>query len=306
MVTSTSSIPASSATTTSSTSTLSSDVYNKVEQVMTSQSAGVTKLNNSLTADQTTISALGQLQSALADFQSVAQSLAGAGLSMAATSSASGILSATTSDQAATGSHTVDVQQLAQGQALSSAVQASPTSAIGSGASTVIKIASASGASQSITINNTNNSLQGIAGALQAAGVNAQVVQGSGGYALTIVGASGAANGMSISVSGDASIQGLMAYDPAGGKGMTQTAAAQDAVLTVDGKQVSSPTNSVGGAIAGTTLALSGTGSTTLTVAQDSSQIASNVASLASAYNTLNAKLQTLQGGGLQSDTAVN
>lgn len=300
-----------------SSSTISADVYAKVEKVMSTQTAGIQKINDGLTADQTKISALGQLQSALADFQSAAEALAGAGLSTAASSSTAGILTASTTDTSAVGSHTVDVTQLAQSQLLSTSAQASQTAAIGTGAATTIRIDygstgsdgsfTAGAASKSINIDGSNNTLQGIAGALQAAGINAQIVQGSGGYSLSIVGPTGAANSMRISVTGDSGVQGLVSYDPAAKSGaMTQVTAAQDAIATVDGKQVASASNTIAGAITGTTLNLTGKGSTTVTVAQDSSKIAGNISSLATAYNALNAKIKSLQAGDLKSDTAVN
>jgi flagellar hook-associated protein 2 len=310
-VSNTSTAATAASTAASTSSTVSADVYAKVESVMNSQSASVTKINNAVTADQTKISALGQLQSALADFQSTAQSFSGAGLDMAATSSASSVLSGQTTADSTAGTYAVNVSQLAQAQVLNTASQASPTSAIGTGASTVLTV-TAGGSSTKITIDTSNDSLDGIASALQSAGVNAQVVQGAdGAYSLTVVGASGAANSMSIGVSGDSSLQSLLTYPPSAastssGTGMTQTAAAQDAMLTVDGKQITSASNAVTGAIGGTTLNLTSTGSTTVTVAADSSQIAGNVDKLVSAYNALNTKLQSLQSGDLQSDTAVD
>lgn len=307
----------SSTNSTSASSTISADVYAKVDKVMSSQTAGIQKINDGITADQTKISALGQLQSALADFQSIADALSGAGLSTAATSSPSGVVSATTTDASILGNHSIDVTQLAQSQLLNTPVQASQTAAIGSGAATTIQIDygttgsdgsfSPGASSKSITIDSSDNSLQGIAGALKAAGINAQIVQGSGGYSLSIVGPSGAASSMRISVTGDSAVQSLVSYDPSSkSNGLTQTTAAQDAIATVDGKQVTSATNTLSDAIAGTTLTLTGKGSSTVTVAQDSSKIAGNITSLANAYNALNAKIQALQGGDLKSDTAVN
>jgi len=86
---------------------------------------------------------------------------------------------------------------------------------------------------------------------------------------------------------------------------LTQGAAAQDAVVKVDGVAVTSPTNKLDSTIAGLSVTLTGTGKTTLTVAQDRSQIGSNIQAFVSAYNDLNQKLQTLQSGDLKSDTAL-
>ncbi|MRW94585.1 flagellar filament capping protein FliD [Duganella sp. FT80W] len=306
-----------SSTTSSTTSTVSTDVYNRVEQVMSSQTTAANKLNASLTSDQTKLSALGQLQSALANFQQIAAGLTGDGLSTTAASSASSVLSATSTGSAKSGTYAVEVQQLAQGQFLTSAASSSASAAIGSGASTTVKIEfgtdgdggfkAGSTASKTITIDSSNNTLDGIAAALKTAGVDASVVKGSDGqYTLNIAGQSGAANSMRINVSGDASVKNLLAYDPDGTQNLTQTAAAQDAILTVDGKQVTSASNTVkDSAISGATLNLTAAGKSNVTVTQDSSQIGANLKAFVSAYNDLNAKMLKLQSGDLQSDTAL-
>ena len=293
----------------------SAEVYAKVEKQMLSQNTGVTKLNNNLTRDQTKLSALGQLQSALAKFQGVAQSMAGSGLSTSATSSTAGVVGATTTDKAASGSYAIDVRQLAQGQTLTAAAQKTSTTAIGTGASAQITIelgsvdgkqfSAGDGKAITLTIDSSNNTLDGIAAALKKAGVDASVIKGDDGYTLSLNGKSGADNSMRISVAGDAAISNLLTYSPSASKGMQQTAAAQDALATVAGKEVKSASNTLTSAIDGVTVELKAKGETNLVVAKDSSQIGSNVASFVKAYNELNAKLQSLQDGDLKYDTAL-
>lgn len=296
---------------------ISADVYARVEKVMSSQTKGVAKLNDALTRDQTKLSALGQLHSALAKFQAVAQGVSGAGLATSASSSTPGVLGASTTGKAASGTYAIDVKQLAQGQVLSGAPQKTADAAIGAGGPAVIKVefgATVDGKFtpgdaknvKSITLGAGKHSLQDIAAAFKEAGIDAQVIKGDDGYALVMKGQSGAANGMRISVSGDAGVKELVSYPaPAGAKGLGETAPAQDALLTVNGTQVKSALNKISTAIPGATLDLTAKGTTNVVVAQDSSQIASNVANLVSAYNTLNAKIQTLQKGDLKTDSAL-
>jgi flagellar hook-associated protein 2 len=308
-----------SATSAASTA-VSSDIYKRVEQTMTSQNGAATKLNATLVRDQTKLSGLGQLQSALADFQALAASLTGSGLSTSAASSAKTVLTATSTGAAKAGTYAIDVKQLAQGQFLTSEEFTSATTKIGSGATTTVKIdfGTAGGAkgfttngtasSKTITIDSTNNTLEGIAAAFKAAGVDVKVVKGDDGkFSLGIAGESGAANSMRISVSGDAALKGLLAFDPDGAQKLKQTTAAQNAILTVDGKEVTSPTNSLAkdNGIAGATLTLTGTGKSDVTIKQDSSHIGANLKSFVAAYNDLNKKLQTLQQGALKGDTAI-
>ncbi|HTD03587.1 flagellar filament capping protein FliD, partial [Undibacterium sp.] len=153
-------------------------------------------------------------------------------------------------------------------------------------------------------------SLQDVAAAINQAGigVKASVVQKADGYALMLNSAAGAAGSMRIGVNGDSVLKGMLSFDPAGVKGLIQTAAAQDAQLTVDGNAVSSPTNTVAGkdGLSGVTLNLSAVGKATLTVAQNSGQIASNVNALVSNYNALNFSLNNLKQGDLKSDPIVD
>ena len=310
----TSSIGATSSSAASSTSTLSPDVAARVQQVLASQATSITKLNNTLTTDQTTLSGLGQLQSALASFETTAQGMSSLSQGTGATSTNTGVAGAQIGTGATPGSYALTVQQLAQGQYLTSSEFPSSSTPIGAGATSTVTVDfgtadggsfTANGSSQSITINSSNDTLDGIAAAFQAAGINAKVVQGSDGqYALAIQGQTGANNSMKISVSGDPAVQNLLAYDPAGTQAMTQTSPALDAQLIVDGKAVTSASNSVTSAVAGTTLTLSATGKSTITVSQDASQIAAGVASFVTAYNTLNSKLQSLQSAGMAGDPA--
>lgn len=294
----------------------SSAVLAKVEKAMSSQKGAVAKLNQSISGDQSKLSGLGQLQSMLADFQAVARRLAGAGLLTAATSSAPDVLAVTGGGDAQAGAHSVEVKQLAQPQVLASAAQSSSSAAIGAGARTVVRIetgtAGADGftpgkqAAKTITIDQGNNTLDGMAAALKSAGIDAAVVKSGNGYALSVKSASGADSSLRISVSGDAAVRNVLAYQPglaASAQGMTQTAAARDAVATVDGKDVTSAANTV--QTGGLTLSLKSAGKANVTVARDSTQVASNVKNLAAAYNTLQDKLDVLGKGALKSDPAL-
>ncbi|MBV6323023.1 flagellar filament capping protein FliD [Duganella violaceipulchra] len=303
---------------TSASSTVSNDIYNRVQQTMASQNSAATKLNTTLKNDQTKLSALGQLQSALANFQSIAAGLTGSGLSTSAATSVKNVLTAASSGTAKAGTYAVEVKQLARGQFLTSDAFAASDAKIGSGAATTVKIdfgtaggdqgfaVNGKAASKSITIDGSNNTLDGIAAAFKAAGVDVKVVKGDDGkFSLAIAGQSGAANSLRISVSGDAALKNLLAFDPDGSQKLKQASAGMDAILSVDGKDVTSASNTVDKAIAGATLTLTSAGKTDVTITQDASQIGANLKSFVSAYNDLNKKLQALQKGDLKSDTAM-
>lgn len=290
------------------------DLYARVSKSLLSQNASVSKLSNAIAADDTKLSSLGQLSSALSGFQAVAQSLNGSGLQTSATAGNASVLEALTKTGAKAGTYQVDVKQLAQAQQLTSKAQSSQTAPIGTGASTTIRIelGTASGNSYAprtattITIDSTNNSLEGIAKAFKAAGVDATVVKNGSGFSLQLNGETGAANSLRVSVGGDSALQKLLGYAPGAAGGLTQNTAAQDAKLTVDGKAVTSASNTVTGALDGTALALKTVGTSSVTVGQDNGSIAKNVATFASSYNSLVGKLATLRSGSLKSDASVS
>lgn len=300
--------------------TPSASVLAKVERTLASQAGSVARLNTSLLRDQTKLSGLGQLQSALTGFQSIAERLAGSGLSTSASSSGKGVLNVSAGGTAKPGTYAVDVKQLAQGQILNSDKLATAGTKIGTGSPATIKVefgtegadkfTPGKTAAKTITIDSKNNTLDGIAAAFKDAGIDASVVKSGTGYALQIKGENGEASSMRISVTGDAAVKSLVSYNPAANnsptaQGLTQAQAAQDALATVNGKDVKSASNTLKDAIEGVSVTLTGAGKTDVTVSQDSAQIAQNVTNFVNAYNDLSNKLTALQKGELKSDLAL-
>jgi flagellar hook-associated protein 2 len=308
-------IPLSSLSTLGTAGLGSADLTARVNNQLIGKNAGVQRLSAELARDQTRLSGLGQLSNALATFQSVAQSLDKGGLQTAATASNPAILTGVTVGGAKSGTYQVDVRQLAQSQQLTSRAQQSATAAIGTGAATTIKIdfGTTSGSNFSVgskqsvnlTIDASNNSLNGIAAALKSAGIDAGVARSGNGYSLVINGKTGSSESLRISVGGDASLQKLLATNPTGTQNLIQTRAAQDAKLSVDGKAITSASNVITGAIKGTALSLTKVGTTSLTVSQQDSQIGKNVTAFVEAYNRLNDSIKTLQNEDLKGDQTI-
>lgn len=278
--------------------TPSDAVLARVEQTLAPQRGAAAKLNASINLTQARFSGLGQLQSALSVFQDIAESLAGSGLSTRGSSSAGSVLGVTTNGKAEVGSHQIKVGQLAQQQILISPEAQTADARLGTGSPTVIKIGSGD-SSKSITIDSRNNTLQGIADALKEAGVDASLVRSSTGTALQLRSASGEANKLNISVAGDTTIRSLFSQ-------ATQTQAAQDAILTVDGKTIKSADNNVESAIAGVTLKLTDEGESTVTIARDNSQIGKNVEAFVKGFNALQDRLDNLAKGALRGNPALS
>jgi len=299
------------------------DVNGIVSKLMAVESQPLKLLQKREASFQAKITAYGTIKGALSSFQSAISSLNSVSKFQAFTASSSdtSVVTASAATTATPGSYAITVGTLAQAQSISSAGQASTTAAIGAGGSTTLTFEfgtisggalasgvytgasftqNASQATGTVTINNTNNSLQGIRDAINAAniGVTASIVSDGSAtnpYHLLLTSKStGQAQSMKISVSGDASIASLMNYDPAGTQNFTQTVAAQNASLTVNGQSINSASNAVTGAIAGVTLNLAKAGSSTLTVANDTAAVTSAVNALVKAYNETNATINNL------------
>ncbi len=175
--------------------------------------------------------------------------------------------------------------------------------------------------SGSVVIDSSNNTLQGVADAINKAsiGVTATIVSDGSAtpYHLVLTSNKTGENAsMKISLSGDgsnppdAALQSLLGYDPAGTQSMQQTTAAQDTKLTVNGIAVSSHNNTVSEAIQGVSMTVNQTGSTSLNVARDTASVKSSLQSFVKAYNDLNGALkkltaydpETKKAGALQGD----
>lgn len=179
-------------------------------------------------------------------------------------------------------------------------------------------------ASGTVTLDTKDQTLQGIRDAINKAniGVTATIVSDGSANPYHLVVTSnktGAKSSMKISADGadggpvNAGIASLLGYDPNGAQGMTQTSGAQDTKLTMNGIAVTSSGTTVDDVVQGVSMDLSATGSTTLTVGQDSSSVTTAVNGFVKAYNDLNstiAKLtaydpETKSGAVLQGDSAV-
>ncbi|CDG81907.1 flagellar filament capping protein FliD [Janthinobacterium agaricidamnosum] len=161
--------------------------------------------------------------------------------------------------------------------------------------------------SGSVTIDGTNNSLQGIADAINKGnfGVTASIVSDGSenpSHLVLTSTSTGASSSMKISLSGkngqppDAALVSLLSYDPSGVQNLSQKTAAQNTLADVNGIAVSSTTTTVAGAIEGVSLTVGSTGSASLVVAKDTTAVTTSITAFVKAFNDLNGQLKTLTG----------
>jgi flagellar hook-associated protein 2 len=263
------------------------------------------------------LSALGTLRAALAKFQDTVTTLKSIDKFQGrqAILSSDSFLSATTDSTAVPGSYDIEVQQLASAQKLQSGSFASGATVVGTGTLQIVT----GGQTFDVTIDDTNNTLAGIAKAINESGAGADVVatviSGASEARLTITARNtGLANAMTITPSGgDGGLAGLT-Y-PSGG--MTQLNAALDARVLVDGVLATSASNTITGAIAGVTLNVeqenAPSDTTTLTIDYDRTATRKTVGDFVTSYNAVVDAIKsvasynatTKQGGPLFGDTGV-
>jgi len=223
---------------------------------------------------------------------------------IAASTSDPSILSATAMSGTASGTHTITVSNLATTSPAYSAAIASSSTALATG---TLNIQVGSGAATPITIDNTNNTLDGLAQTINNTpniGVSASVITDANGARLALV-------------SNTSGQGGSLTVTPSSGLPTFTTAAGQNASLTVDGIPISSASNVVTGVLSGVTLNLAGANpntSVTVSTGPDVTQQEAAVNSFVSAYNTVIGDLNsqfaidptTNQAGALASDGTLS
>lgn len=321
------------------------DVPTLVSQLMSLERRPIDQLNTKVSSYEAKISSYGTLSGLVSGFKTAVQSLNGSSSStlqaFQATASDASIFSASASSTAAAGTYSLNVTTLAQSQNLVAAGTASSTTAISNGTATTVTLdfgtisggtltaGTYSGATftsngsgtKSITIDGTNNTLQGIRDAINTAnmGVTATIINDGSANPnrLTLTSnTTGASNSVKITTSGgDGTINSLLSNDPAGTQNLNQTIAAQNANFTANGIAITSVSNSVTNVIQGVTLTLNKTTTTpvTLTVARDTDAINKAVSGFVDAYNALQSQLKsrsafgnkTSAGGALAGDGTI-
>lgn len=318
------------------------DVPTLVSQLMSLERRPIDQLNARIDSYQTKISSFGTISGLVSSFQSSLQTLNNSLGAFSATPSDTSILSASASSAAVAGTYSLNVTSLAQSQNLVAAGQVSSTSTIGTGTATTVTFdfgtingtlkldktydvgttfTSNGTGTKSITIDGTNNTLEGIRDTVNAAsiGVTATIVNDGSGTPYHLVftsNTSGISNSIKITTDGgDATIDSLLANDPAGIQHLSETVSAKNAEFTVNGIAISKTTNNITDAIQGVTLTLKNltTSTAKLTVARDTSAVSTAASGFVDAYNALANQLKSrsaystasTQGGALAGDGTI-
>lgn len=318
------------------------DVNGIVSQLMALEQRPLTQLSTKEARQQAQLSAFGSLKGALSSFQTSAKALAKPALftGMSATLADTSLASVSASNSAAKGSHEIQVTQLAQAQKIKSDAFASTNDTVGSGTLTIefgrydddglgnITFNNhPEKAAKTITIEAGKSSLADIRDTINQAdaGVTASIVNDGSGNRLVIASEeTGLTNALKITVNDDDSNPtdnaGLsqLAFDASSGgtANLTETVAARNATMVIDGITISKASNTISDALEGVTFKLTKADpgvTTTLTIAPDTASIQKAVGDFVKGFNDLEKTIGNLsrfnaesrQGSVLTGDSVV-
>lgn len=257
---------------------------------------------------QSLISAYGTLRSAITELRLPMRQLSAPDnlKAFSASSSNEDIAVSVDSTKASRGTYSVEVTSLAGAQALASrdVFADRDATSVGQGRLTL----NVGDKTTNITIDSSNDTLQGLANAINDsdAGVSAGVIDTGDGFQLVLsADETGTANAVSISVVDDSvgtgtDNQGLSRFAFNSGmdadSGLRETIAATDAVMEINGVEVTRATNSFENVIDGLTFDLTATGSSVIKVQQDLGAVADRVQGFVDKFNALQSTIDSLAG----------
>lgn len=284
------------------------DVQSIVSQQVALESKPLEKLQTKDTSLNSEISTWGVINSQLSALQDASQKLMNPSSwnTRALKSSNDDAVTGTAAEGATVGSFAVNVTQLAQAQStrMASAIPATDTFSAGR---LDISLGDGSSFGSAISVDiSDGDSLSAIASKINGtanAGVTATVIKTGAGEQLVMrSNSTGVAMGFKVEAfdGGGAAITngtglGALAYnDGVSTGGMTLTQAGMDATATIEGIAVTSASNTLTDAVPGLTLNLQQTGTSTVTVSNDTKPAKDAIDGFVEAYNTIVSNLNSL------------
>lgn len=299
------------------------DIAGIIDKLMQVERRPLQQLNSKEAKQQAQLSAYGSLKSALSSLQDSVKALSKPALfdGFKATLTDTALADVTTSSVAVAGTYQIEVQSLAQAQKIKSTAFAATDEVVGSGTLTIAFgkygeddsfTANAEKAAVTITIDPDKATLADIRNAINDAnaGVTASIVNdGVEGHRLVISSKeTGTINALQVTAS-DPGLSELAS-------GMTETVAAQDAKMVIDGIQIVQASNTISDALEGVTFNLRKAdlgNTTTLTIEKDNGSVKAAVEAFVKNYNELEKTVNNLsrydatnkQGSVLTGDSTV-
>lgn len=281
---------------------LTSDLVDQL--VAAERKPAETRLTQKTQQSEAMLSAYGKLRSAITELRLPMRQLSAADnlKAFSASSSNENIGVSVDSAKASRGSYNVEVTSLASAQALASQTVFADKDSTSVGQGTLQL--SVGDQVTNITIDSGNDSLQGLANAINEAnaGVSAGVIDTGSGYQLVMsADESGQANAVNISATEEVGAEGLARFgfdaaNPGANPEMQETIAATDAAMKINGIEVTRPTNSFEDVIDGLSIDVKELGTSTVKVSQDLGAVTDRVQGFVDKFNALQSTIDSLAG----------
>lgn len=272
------------------------DLNGLLDQLQEAERGKLEPIERQLETQQTKISAYGQLQSAMSQFQTAAAALNDSALYESLSTNVGGsAITAAANSEAQPGAYNVTVDQLATAGTLATTSVPDATVALtAEDTSLTLTFAGQDDVDVAISANSTLEDVRDAINAQQDSGVSASIIFDGEEYRLAL---------SSTQTGAAASIEGVTFGTAFGSELATDVVqAGQNAVLNVNGVEITSPTNQVEGAIQGVTLNLQEEGTSTVAVEQDTRAVREAITSFVDAYNDLKGTIGEL---GFNAETGV-
>ncbi|WP_016915092.1 flagellar filament capping protein FliD [Vreelandella stevensii] len=272
------------------------DLNGLLDQLQEAERGKLAPIERQLETQQTKISAYGQLQSAMSQFQTSAAALNDSALYESLSTNVGGsAITAAADGEAQPGAYNVTVDRLATAGTLATTSVPDATVALtAEDTSLTLTFAGQDDVDVAISANSTLEGVRDAINAQQDSGVSASIIFDGEEYRLAL---------SSTQTGAAASIEGVTFGTAFGSELATDVVqAGQNALLNVNGVEITSPTNQVEGAIQGVTLNLQEEGTSTVAVEQDTRAVREAITSFVDAYNDLKGTIGEL---GFNAETGV-
>ncbi|WP_380178884.1 flagellar filament capping protein FliD [Kalamiella sp. sgz302252] len=274
----------------------------------TAEKTKLTTITDQQTTYNSKLSSYSKLQSSMAALETAAAALTkSTAFSATAVTSTNTSFTATTDATASTGDYSVDVDQIAKAQTLISGSFSSNSTQLGAttgGSRTLTITQPGTSTPLTLTLTDSQTTLSGIADAINksAGNVSASIIKASSGdYRLMLSSkTTGTDSDMTISVSGDDTLQSAIGYDASSTstQNMTVQTASQNAKLSINGVAIERSSNTISDALTGVTLNLKSASTDasgeTLSVSRSIDDTKKTINAFVTAYNSLKSTIASV------------
>lgn len=278
------------------------DLYDQLETAERSKLTAITSQKSTYNAQ---LSAYGKLQSSLQNLETATAALGKASTyNSTSVSSTNTAFGATTTSDATVGSYSISVKQLAKAQVLTTGSISSSSAQQGEatgGTRTLTITQPGTKEPLKVTLADADTSLTGIAKAINSANgnVTATVVKANDSdYRLMLTSkTTGTQSDMTVQVTGDDRLQGIIGYDAtAGSSGLKVQTASQNAKIIVNDVEIERTSNTISDALPGVTFTLKAqsTANETLEVTRATDANKKAITDWVSAYNALQSTIASV------------